>query len=79
MFRGWALLVLGAALGGAGCVTRVDMASVYDQGSAATTIPYSGVRGGRQFPDYQPIGGSILTGKDPGGEPAAGKPRGGSK
>lgn len=83
MSPGKALVVLGLAFAGAGCVTRLDMASAYDQGRAATTIPYAGVRGGRQFPDYEPIGRSILTGKDPTpaatAAPGAGKPKKGAK
>jgi hypothetical protein len=75
----WASLVLGIALGSAGCVTRLDMASAYDPGRAATTIPYAGVRGARQFPDYEPIGRSILTGKDPAPPAKAGRPKGGAK
>jgi hypothetical protein len=54
-----------------GCVSRLDMANAYDAGRAATTIPYAGVRGARQFPDYESIGRSILTGVDPA---AAAKP-----
>lgn len=82
-----ASLAIGLALAtaGTGCVTRVDMSTAYDPGRAATTIPYSGVRGSRQFPDYEAIGPSILTGVDPfapvkGAKGAKGaKPQGGTK
>lgn len=81
MSPGRAFLVLGLTTT-AGCVSRLDMATAYDQGRAATTIPYAGVRGARQFPDYEPIGKSILTGKDPAPKasgPGKSKPKGGSK
>ncbi|MBK8256393.1 MAG: hypothetical protein IPK82_27450 [Polyangiaceae bacterium] len=57
--------LVGLSLALCGCATRLDMASAYDPGRAATTIPYSGVRGARQFADYGAIGPTILTGKDP--------------
>jgi hypothetical protein len=80
MSPGRAFPVLGLALVMTGCVTRIDMASAYDQGRAATTLPYAGVRGARQFPDYEAIGKSILTGKDPAPPKTRGsKPKGGSK
>jgi hypothetical protein len=78
-FVGTASLVLGLAFATAGCVTRLDMATAYDEGRAATTIPYAGVRGARQFPDYEPIGSAILTGKDPGPAPKGRTPKGGAK
>ena len=83
MSPGRALLCLGLVLPSAGCVTQLDMASAYDKERAATTIPYAGVRGARQFPDYEPIGKAILTGKDVvpphSSAPKGGKPKGGSK
>lgn len=59
------------------------MATAYDPSRPATTIPYAGVRGARQFPDYEPIGRSILTGVDPAaaqpGAAKVAKPKRGSK
>ena len=70
----------------AGCVSRLDMATAYDAGRPATSIPYAGVRGARQFPAYESIGRSILTGTDPSstgapvkGPPKTSKPKAGSK
>lgn len=78
-----ALTVLALATAATGCVTRLDMTSVYDADRPATTFPYASVRGARQFADYEAIGQSILTGSDPWaaatGAPKAGKPKGGSK
>lgn len=75
-----ALVLLVAA---SGCVSNVDMATAYDPSRPATTIPYAGVRGARQFPDYQPVERSILTGVDPAAAPSGaakvGKPKRGSK
>ena len=73
-------LVLAPAATGCGA-TRLDMASAYDAGRAATTIPYASVRGSRQFADYEAISGSILTGADPAAATPskAGKPKGGAK
>jgi hypothetical protein len=80
---GHAFAALVIASGATGCVSRLDMATAYDAGRAATTIPYSGVRGARQFTDYESIGRSILTGVDPAQATAkaakGGKPKGGSK
>lgn len=75
--KAW-VLALALPLVGSGCATRLDMGKLYDQ-SAATTIPYSGVRGARQFPDYEPIGRSILTGKDPEAAVKPAKPKGGAR
>lgn len=45
-----------------GCARRVDMSKVNGPEQPALTIPYTGVREeARQFPDYGPIGASILT------------------
>lgn len=59
------------------------MATAYDLSRPATTIPYAGVRGARQFPDYEPIGRSILSGAEPfpagSATPKSSKPKGGSK
>lgn len=75
------LLALVLAPTATGCVTRLDMASAYDAGRPATTIPYASVRGSRQFADYEAIGGSILTGASPAtsAPPKAAKPKGASK
>jgi hypothetical protein len=69
-----------------GCASTLDMTIAYDPGRPATTIPYTSVRGARQFPDYESIGRSILTGVDPAAavaEPApaprSGKSKGGKK
>lgn len=76
------LLVLVVAI--TGCVTRLDMTTLSEAGRAATTIPYTGVRGARTFADYEAVERSILTGADP--SPPANakgskgkKPGGGSK
>lgn len=78
-----ALAVLALAPATIGCTTTLDMATAYDAARPATTIPYASVRGSRQFPDYEAIGRSILTGVDPAaaaaGSPGAGKRKGGGK
>jgi hypothetical protein len=78
-----ALPALVLALSASGCAGSLDMATAYDPSRPATTIPYAGVRGARQFPDYEPIGGSILTGSNPltatPSAAKAAKPKGGSK
>src|SRR5262245_9037906 len=56
-----ALIVLAAS----GCTSTLDMAKAYDPGRAATTIPYTNVRGARLFADYESVGRSILTGVNP--------------
>jgi uncharacterized lipoprotein NlpE involved in copper resistance len=49
-------------LGLLGCQRELDMAKIYDDRKAATTIRYIGVREGtRQFADYSVIRGTILT------------------
>lgn len=58
------------------------MATAYDASRPATTIPYASVRAARQFPDYEPIGRSILTSADPAAAlapPKAAKPKKGRK
>lgn len=72
-------VALTLALAVTGCVSQLDMAAVSDPSRPATTIPYAGVRGSRQFPDYQPIGSSILTGVDPAAAPKGDKPKRGAK
>lgn len=79
-------LVLVLVVAATGCVTRLDMATLAEAGRAATTIPYTGVRGARTFADYESVERSILTGADPSPAPTVGpkgakgsKPRGGSK
>lgn len=67
-----------------GCVSRLDMAALSEAGRAATTIPYTGVRGSRTFADYESVSRSILTGVDPEVKsakpgPKGAKPKGGSR
>jgi hypothetical protein len=67
------------ALGTSGCRAGLDMASAYDAERPALTIPYTGVREElRQYPDYGPIGASILTEEKPdpkrGAPPKKGRP-----
>jgi hypothetical protein len=55
-----AALVAGAAL--AGCGASVDMASGGGTSRATMTVPYTNVREEvRLYPDYGPIGASILV------------------
>lgn len=77
--RSACLFVMSLALTAQGCASSLDMARSYDPGRAATTIPYAGVRGGRLFPDYEPIGTVILTGKELAAPPKSVKPKGGGK
>lgn len=63
--RARSLLAALAVLSGGGCASTLDMTSAYDPSRPATTITYTSVRGARQFPDYESIGRSILTGADP--------------
>ncbi|MFO0588102.1 MAG: hypothetical protein U0441_11210 [Polyangiaceae bacterium] len=77
-------LVLFFAFTATGCVSRLDMGTLSEAGRAATTIPYTGVRGSRTFADYESVGRSILTGVDPDAKatkPGAkgAKPKGGAR
>lgn len=55
-----------AALLVAGCGASVDMASAAGAARATMTVPYTNVRGEvRLYPDYGPIGASILVEGEP--------------
>lgn len=52
-----------------GCARQIDLAKVPTPDTPALTIPYTGVREEtRLYPDYGPIGASILT-DEPVGKP----------
>jgi hypothetical protein len=56
------LLAAGLALASAGCASPLDMNRVYHPERPALTVVYAGVREEtRLYPDYNPIGASILT------------------
>jgi hypothetical protein len=55
-------LALGLALACAGCASPLDMTRAYHPERPALTVVYAGVREEtRLYPDYNPIGASILT------------------
>lgn len=78
-FRGRAAGIALLAPLAVGCGASVDMASAASAERATMTVPYTNVREEvRLYPDYGPIGASILTEGDPAGDekrPAAPKKR----
>lgn len=56
------LVILLSLTGSTGCARRVDMAGAVGPDQPSLTIVYTGVREeSRLYPDYGPIGASILT------------------
>ncbi len=62
MTRRWLLLGLALAASSAGCARPLNMSRAYHADRPALTVPYTAVREEtRLYPDYNPIGASILT------------------